>query len=140
MKAAPAQLEPVVYTNKYMLKPIDQSVDASLQANNGIEPRYPEPPYVGRNIPPPRPRKFMGEKEDSDEECTCNLPKNDEDLKDPRWYIKEHQRREHEYICQQNRYRSRSQKKESLYRDQYLPHQYENLLENEDRESIRIYS
>jgi hypothetical protein len=73
-----------------MLKPIDQSAEASIQANNGIEPRYPEPPYQGRNIPPPRPKKFMGEREDSDEECTCNLPPASvEDLNDPRRYIKE---------------------------------------------------
>jgi hypothetical protein len=46
--------------------------------------------------------------------------------------MKEQQRREHEYLCQQNRYRSRSQKKESIYRDEYQPHRYEQLILNED--------
>lgn len=121
-----------------MIKPIDQSQEASIQANNGIEPRYPEPPYQGIGIPPPRPIKFMGIKEDSDEDCNCNLPLSPAD-NDPRRYMKEQQRRDHEYIRQQNRFRSRSQKKESIYRDEYQPHRYEELVANEDRESYQMY-
>lgn len=83
-----------------MLKPIDQSNEANTSANNGIEQRFPEAPYQGKNIPPPRPIRFMGQKEDSDDECDCNRePLTDSELNDPRRYIKERQRQEHEYIC-----------------------------------------
>ena len=134
------QLEPVVYANKYMLKPIDQSNEASMLANNGIERRFPEPPYQGKNIPVPKQRSFGGAPQDSDDECDCNLPPPEDD-RDPRRYIKERERQEHEYIKQQNRYRSRSGEsaKEHLYRDEYVPHKYEGILENEDKESYQVF-
>jgi hypothetical protein len=132
----PVELEPTVFANKFMLKPIDQAAETSILS--GPEYRRPEPPYQCRNILPPRPGKLLGQAEGSDEECDCNLTRTYD--ADPRRYMKEQDRLERDYVAKLNQYRSLSSEKELVYRDAYQPHRYEALIEKEDSKSYQLYS